>query len=51
VRDYLAGVGTRHPAFEGVTGTIAFDEHGDVSGKATVIGVVRDGTLHTVDGR
>lgn len=29
IRDYLAGVGTRYPAHAGVTGTIAFDIHGD----------------------
>jgi branched-chain amino acid transport system substrate-binding protein len=29
IRDYLAGVGTRHPPYEGVTGTIAFDAEGD----------------------
>jgi branched-chain amino acid transport system substrate-binding protein len=45
LRDYLAGVGTSTPAFEGVTGRIAFDEHGDVPDKAVVIGVVRGGRL------
>ncbi len=29
IRDYLAGVGTRYPPYEGVTGTIAFDADGD----------------------
>jgi ABC-type branched-subunit amino acid transport system substrate-binding protein len=45
IRDYLAGVGTEYPAFDGVTGTIAFDEHGDVTARAAVIGVVRSGRL------
>ena len=47
VRDYLASVGQRRPAFEGVTGTIAFDERGDVPGRAALIGVVRNGRLVT----
>jgi branched-chain amino acid transport system substrate-binding protein len=45
VRDYLAQVGRGRPAFEGVTGTIAFDSLGDVPAKAVVIGVVRAGHL------
>jgi branched-chain amino acid transport system substrate-binding protein len=45
IRHYLAGVGTRSPAFEGVTGRIVFDEHGDVPNKAVVIGVASDGRL------
>jgi branched-chain amino acid transport system substrate-binding protein len=45
LRDYLAGIGTTNPAFEGVTGRIAFDQHGDVPGKDVLIGVVRDGRL------
>jgi branched-chain amino acid transport system substrate-binding protein len=45
VRDYLATVGTTTPAFEGATGRIAFDEHGDVPGKEVAIGVVRNGRL------
>ena len=47
VRDYLAHVGGTVPAFEGVTGTIAFDAQGDVPAKSVVIGVVRDGHLVT----
>ena len=45
LREYLAGVGTESPAFDGVTGRIAFDQHGDVPSKAVVIGVARDGRL------
>ncbi len=47
VRDYLAEVGTRRDAFEGVTGTIAFDRNGDVPEKDVLIGTVQDGRLVT----
>ena len=49
IRDYLAGVGTRTPPFEGVTGRIAFDDRGDVPDKDVVIGVVRGGRIVTVE--
>lgn len=45
LRDYLAGIGRTSPPYQGVTGTIAFDEEGDVPGKEVVVGVVRDGRL------
>jgi ABC-type branched-subunit amino acid transport system substrate-binding protein len=47
VRNYLARVGTALPAYDGVTGTIAFDAHGDVPAKPVVIGVVQGGRLVT----
>ena len=47
IRDYLAQVGGGEPAFEGVTGRIAFDRFGDVPAKPVVIGVVRSGQLVT----
>jgi branched-chain amino acid transport system substrate-binding protein len=49
IRDYLASVGREGgaPAFEGVSGTIQFDENGDVRGKEIDIGVVRGGRLVT----
>jgi branched-chain amino acid transport system substrate-binding protein len=47
VRDYLARVGRGKPAFQGITGTIAFDADGDVPGKTVAIGVVRGGRLVT----
>lgn len=47
VRDYLARIGTDLPAYEGVTGTIAFDARGDVPAKPVVIGAVRSGRLVT----
>src|SRR6267378_1055323 len=43
IRDRVARVGGDLPAFEGVTGRIAFDAHGDVPAKSVLIGVVRDG--------
>ncbi len=48
LRDYVAGIGTVHPAFEGVTGTIRFDEAGDAIGKDVAVGMVRDGQIVTV---
>ena len=47
VRDRVARIGTDAPAFEGVTGTIAFDARGDVPAKPVVIGRVRSGRLVT----
>jgi branched-chain amino acid transport system substrate-binding protein len=47
IRDYLARVGTSEPPYDGVTGRIAFDAHGDVPTKSVVIGVVRDGRIVT----
>ena len=47
VRDYLGTVGGERPAFDGVTGRIAFDSAGDVPRKAVVVGVVRNGRLVT----
>lgn len=45
LRDYVASVGDRRPAFDGVTGRIAFDRNGDVPGKPMTIAVVRSGRL------
>jgi len=45
IRDYLASIGTRSARFEGVTGPIAFDANGNVTGKAVAIGVVRNRRL------
>lgn len=47
IRDYLARIGTSEPAFDGVTGRIAFDAQGDVPSKPVVIGVVRSGRIVT----
>lgn len=48
LRDYVASIGSGAPAFEGVTGTIRFDENGDAVGKDVLIGIVRDGRVVTV---
>lgn len=45
VRSYLSGVGTRIEPFEGATGTIAFDENGDLQRTSVDIGFVRDGEV------
>ncbi len=45
LRDYLASVGSRRPAYEGVSGRIAFDSNGDVPGKPLTIAIVRNGRL------
>ena len=47
IRDYLATVGRGRPAYEGVTGRIAFDDKGDVPDKPITIAVVRGGRLIT----
>ncbi|HEY8483128.1 MAG TPA: ABC transporter substrate-binding protein [Longimicrobiales bacterium] len=47
IRDRLAAIGRGAPAYEGVTGTIAFDENGDAVGKEVTIGVVENGRLVT----
>ena len=47
IRGYLASVGRGRPAFEGVTGRIAFDSAGDVPDKSVLIAVVRGGRLVT----
>jgi branched-chain amino acid transport system substrate-binding protein len=47
IRDRLAAVGRGAPAYEGITGTIAFDENGDAVGKEVTIGVVENGRLVT----
>jgi branched-chain amino acid transport system substrate-binding protein len=49
LRDYVARIGRDGgaPAHEGVSGTIRFDENGDVRGKEIAVGVVRGGQLVT----
>jgi branched-chain amino acid transport system substrate-binding protein len=47
IRDRLARTGVDVPAYDGVTGTIAFDARGDVPAKPVVIGTVRGGQLVT----
>jgi branched-chain amino acid transport system substrate-binding protein len=47
LRGYLEEVGRGKPAYDGVSGRIAFDANGDVAGKEVAIGVVREGKLVT----
>jgi branched-chain amino acid transport system substrate-binding protein len=47
IRNYLASVGDERPAFDGVTGTIAFDANGDVPDKSVAIGQIRDGRVRS----
>lgn len=47
IRDYLAGVGTETPPFVGVTGTVVFDENGDVPNKEVIVGVIQNGRVVT----
>ena len=47
VRDYVARIGGDLPAYDGVTGGIAFDPRGDVPAKPVAIGVVRGGRIVT----
>jgi ABC-type branched-subunit amino acid transport system substrate-binding protein len=46
----LAEVGSVRPAFEGVTGTVAFDANGDVPNQNVYIGLVRHGVVTVVNG-
>src|SRR5262249_12266729 len=45
IRDYLARVGRDVPAFDGVTGSISFNDAERESSRAVIIGVVQDGRL------
>lgn len=47
LRDYVASIGTERPAFDGISGRIAFDENGDVAGKDVAVGIVREGNIVT----
>ena len=50
IRRALAGVGSVTPAFEGVTGTVAFDANGDVPNQNVYIGLVQHGAVTVVNG-
>ena len=50
LRDALAQVGTGRPAYEGVSGTIAFDSVGDVPEKQVLIAQARGGVSRAVEG-
>ena len=51
IQDYLSRVGRDIVPFEGVTGTITFDQNGDVESKSVVIGVVAGGRLVAAAGQ
>ena len=51
IRDVLAQVGRSRPAYEGVTGRIAFDDNGDVPDKTVLVGVVRGGRIVLAEDR
>jgi len=48
VRDYLEQVGRARPAFAGVSGRIAFDEHGDPVGKSFAVGRISGNSIEFV---
>ena len=47
----VAAVGRAAPAFEGVTGKIAFDENGDVPDQRVIIGIVHGGNVQPAGGQ
>jgi branched-chain amino acid transport system substrate-binding protein len=49
VRNALAGIGTRTPAFDAAIGRVAFDSLGDVPSLGVRIGVVRHGQLEPAE--
>ena len=51
VRRALAQIGVDAPAFQGVTGTVAFDMRGDVPKQTVYIGIVGDGTVRLASGQ
>lgn len=50
IRDALAQVGTGTPAYDGVSGRIAFDSVGDVPEKQVLIALARGGVSRAVEG-
>jgi branched-chain amino acid transport system substrate-binding protein len=50
IRRALTEVGNEAPAFEGVTGTVAFDSLGDVRAGEVHIGVVHEGEIRLAEG-
>lgn len=45
IREYLAGIGSRTEVYEGAGGPVAFDEHGNVTGRQVVMAAVHNGQL------
>jgi len=50
IRDRVAAIGGSVPPFEGVTGEIAFDQHGDVPRQRVIIGQVEAGRVRALEG-
>ena len=50
LRNALAEVGTTRPAYDGVSGRIAFDSLGDVPEKRVLIAQARSGVARAVEG-
>jgi branched-chain amino acid transport system substrate-binding protein len=50
LRDAVAEIGRGMPPFEGVTGEIAFDEHGDVPRQRVIIGRIESGRMRPLEG-
>jgi len=50
LRDAVAEIGRGSPPFEGATGEIAFDEHGDVPRQRVIIGRIEGGRVRAVEG-
>lgn len=48
IRDYLEEVGSERPAFVGVSGAIAFDEHGDPIEKSVGVGRIRGAGIELI---
>ena len=51
IRDAVAAIGRTEPAFEGVTGKIAFDENGDVPDQRVIIGIVHGANVQPAGGQ
>ncbi|MEP6571060.1 MAG: ABC transporter substrate-binding protein [Gemmatimonadota bacterium] len=51
IRNAVADIGRGTPAFEGVTGAIAFDANGDVPNQRVIIGIVHNGAVQPAEGQ
>ncbi|MBA3895382.1 MAG: ABC transporter substrate-binding protein [Gemmatimonadales bacterium] len=49
VRRALAATGSEMPAFEGVTGLVAFDAAGDIANQDVYVGIVRGGAVEVTE--
>ncbi|MGB7212475.1 MAG: ABC transporter substrate-binding protein [Gemmatimonadales bacterium] len=51
IRNGLAQIGDKRPAYVGVTGPIQFDTNGDVPTKKILIAMIKNGSVHLVEGQ